>query len=92
MNKEEVAIVQPDELVYTTEAQGAMMQTLLNQQYATMQLLSGTALIALDTNSQFFAAVLGSFGTLGDFNSAQLGEMQLYNAAAKGAVGGRGYC
>ncbi len=82
MANEEVAVLQPDELIDTTEKQGATIQTLLNQQYATMQLLSGTALITLDANSQFFSALLGSFTNLGELSGAQLGEQQLYDASS----------
>ncbi|GEM_PF-6486924 len=82
MANEKPVVLMPDELIDTTEKQGEAIQTLLNQQYATMQMLSGTALITLDTNSQFFSAVLGSFTGLGELSRAQLNEQQLYNAAA----------
>lgn len=82
MANEKPVVLMPDELIDTTEKQGEAIQTLLNQQYATMQMLSGTALITLDINSQFFNAVLGSFTGLGELSRAQLNEQQLYNAAA----------
>jgi len=47
-----------------------------------LQLLDGTLLMSFGMQSQLFAGMLGALALQSSFSSAQLGEQQLYDAAA----------
>ncbi|WMJ83463.1 hypothetical protein ACS3UN_10345 [Oscillospiraceae bacterium LTW-04] len=79
---DKTSVLQPDELMKEVAKQGGAIAGLLNNQWTTLQLLDGTLLMSFGMHSQLFAAMLGELALQNSFASAQLGEQQLYDAAA----------
>lgn len=82
MDIENMTILQPNDLKTEIKSQGEAIAASLNNQWTTLQLLDGTLLMSFGMHSQFFAAMLGELALQSSFSSAQLGEQQLYDAAA----------
>lgn len=82
MANENVFVLNPDELIREIGKQGASIASMMNNQWATLQLLEGTQLMAFGMHSQFFSTMLGELVLQSNLVNAQLGEQQLYDAAA----------
>ncbi|MEA5135277.1 MAG: hypothetical protein VB035_03970 [Candidatus Fimivivens sp.] len=82
MDNENMMILKPDDLIAEVKSQGQAIASSMNNQLTTLQLLNGTLLMSFGTNSQLFAGMLGELALQSSFSSAQLGEQQLYDAAA----------
>ena len=79
---DKTTVLQPDELMKEVAKQGEIITASLNNQWTTLQLLDGTLLMSFGMQSQLFAGMLGALALQSSFSSAQLGEQQLYDAAA----------
>ncbi len=79
---DKTTVLQPDELMKEVAKQGEIITASLNNQWTTLQLLDGTLLMSFGANGQLFSAMLGELALQSSFSSAQLGEQQLYDAAA----------
>lgn len=82
MDNQNVFIFSPQELIDTVSQQGENTAELLRQQCATLDILNDTQMMSFGMNSQLFADMLGGITLQNSFGSAQLGEQQLYDAAA----------
>lgn len=82
MNTDNARILQPDELIKEMKDNSAAIIGALNDQWVTLQLLGGTLPTVVGVYSQFFSGMLSELALQSGLSSAQLGEQQLYDAAA----------
>ena len=82
MDDKNITILQPDDLIAEIKSQSEAITGSMNNQLTTLQLLDGTLLMSFGMQSQLFAGMLGELALQSSFSSAQLGEQQLYDAAA----------
>ncbi len=82
MNTDNAEILQPDALIKEMKDSSAAIIGALNDQWVTLQLLGGTLPTVAGVYSQFFSGMLGQLALQSGLASAQLGEQQLYDAAA----------
>ncbi len=81
MDGENSKVLQQDQLRQEMKDNSAVVVGALNDQWITLQLLSGKIPTGMDTHSQFFADMLGQLASQSGLSSEQLAQSQHYDAA-----------
>lgn len=81
MDNEHTRILQPDELRQEMKDNSAVIAGALNDQWITLQLLSGKIPTGIDIHSQLFTDMLGQLASQGGISGEQLAQSQQYDAA-----------
>lgn len=81
MDNEHTRVLQPDALRQEMKDNSAVIAGALNDQWITLQLLSGKIPTGIDTHSQLFADMLGQLASQSGLSSEQLAQSQHYDAA-----------
>ena len=81
MDSENSRVLQPDALRQEMKDNSAVIAGALNDQWITLQLLSGKIPTGIDTHSQIFADMLGQLASQGSISGEQLAQSQHYDAA-----------
>ena len=81
MKTDNARILQPDELIKEMQDNSAAINSALNDQWTTLQLLGGTIPTVVGVYSQLFSGMLSELASQSGLASAKLGEQQMYGKA-----------